>query len=387
MVLAMLHSGSRIEDKFWEQRIDALLTKNLRNSNQATLDAALTHAQDNYPEAYDMLADLMEMYSASYTLADPAEPDVSWDAVLVAAPILAWTRYTLPSGPLPKNAAKNLQEQLEKCIFAKKVRVGLAPHLYSIDQLPMHYVETWRLGQQMAKATLSNAAIPVSSNASTQTTPILADPRFLVAIVMAPTGQALFRWQEDKTPGPEARETCLTDWIEQANPILTNLLPGCEWQCLLPDALHCAYREADERIRPHSLNTAIRYLCEVLDLQPSALRAVVAAFGDKQITEYRISFTLRGANDVLYGMIWPIYEREEDETFRQTHSENEVLSPIDEITALLKKNDITDIRRYPSRLDLQYCDDCEAPLYADPHGEIVHAEMPEEADLEQPKLH
>ncbi len=387
MALALLSSGSRIEDHFWERHIDALLIKNLRNGNQPTLEAVLTCAQDNYPEIYDMLADLIETHSESFTWVDPKQPDVRWDALLVAVPILVWTRYSLPSGPLSKEAVKKLQNMLEDCIFATTARVGLAPNLYSIDQLPEQYVDTWRLAQQMSKATLLGTAMPAIPKVPEQTASALADSRFLVAMVMAPTGEALFRWQEEPHTGLTARQASLAAWIEQNSDILPTLLPGCEWECLLPDALHSACREADEHIRPHMLSTVVRYLTEALELQPSAFRAVIAPFGEKQVTEYRISFTLRGLNDVLYGMVWPLYEREEDHLSRSQDSENEALHPADEIAALLKKNGVTDIRRYPDCLEPQYCDDCASPLYVDPHGDIVHAEMPEDANVAQPQLH
>jgi hypothetical protein len=55
--------------------------------------------------------------------------------------------------------------------------------------------------------------------------------------------------------------------------------------------------------------------------------------------------------------------------------------------ALLKETGITDIRRHAGRFEPEYCDDCGVPLYADPLGEIVHAEMPEDAEPAQPHFH
>jgi hypothetical protein len=54
---------------------------------------------------------------------------------------------------------------------------------------------------------------------------------------------------------------------------------------------------------------------------------------------------------------------------------------------LLKETGITDIRRHAGRFEPEYCDDCGVPLYADPLGEIVHAEMPEDAEPAQPHFH
>ena len=65
LALALFASGSRIEDRFWEARLDALLTKIVRNGNQTTLDAALDHLQQNHPDAYGALADMAETHSES----------------------------------------------------------------------------------------------------------------------------------------------------------------------------------------------------------------------------------------------------------------------------------------------------------------------------------
>lgn len=48
---------------------------------------------------------------------------------------------------------------------------------------------------------------------------------------------------------------------------------------------------------------------------------------------------------------------------------------------------MSDIRRHAGRFEPEYCDDCGVPLYADPLGEIVHAEMPEDAEPAQPHFH
>jgi hypothetical protein len=61
--------------------------------------------------------------------------------------------------------------------------------------------------------------------------------------------------------------------------------------------------------------------------------------------------------------------------------------PVEEIVALLKKTGVSEVRRHAGRFEPEYCDDCGVPLYADPLGEIVHAEMPEDAEPAQPHFH
>ena len=119
-----------------------LLAKIVRNGNQTTLDAALDHLQQNHPDAYGALADMAETHSESFVIEHEGTP---YEALLIAAPVLAWTRYMIPSGPLKGDAVDALRAHLHAHVLAGGTRVAIAPFLYSIDQLPRHHVETYRL--------------------------------------------------------------------------------------------------------------------------------------------------------------------------------------------------------------------------------------------------
>ncbi|PIL42209.1 hypothetical protein CR105_25395 [Massilia eurypsychrophila] len=47
-------------------------------------------------------------------------------------------------------------------------------------------------------------------------------------------------------------------------------------------------------------------------------------------------------------------------------------------SAHLNEAGITHIRKHSEHFVAEYCDDCGAPLFADPVGELVHAAMPED---------
>jgi len=222
-----------------------------------------------------------------------------------------------------------------------------------------------------------------------ETSPILADPRFLLAMAIVPTGSALFRWQEETDGVRVERGQCLEHWATQGGATFAAILPGCEFECLLPDAYYSACRDADEQVRPHSVRTAVRYLFDTLGTAPDELRAVVAGFGEQRIDEYRIGFTRRGSNEVIYGVVWPLYGRENGEPgAAEDMAELEGADgPVEAIAALLKRSGVTDVRRHSGRFEPEYCEDCGVPLYADPLGEIVHAEMPEDAEPAQPHFH
>jgi Protein of unknown function (DUF2863) len=385
--LALFASGSRIEDRFWETKLDALIEKVIRNGNQTTLDAALDHLQQNHADAYGALADMAETHSESFRV---QQDGVDYDLLLIAAPVLAWTRYVIPSGPLKGDAVDALHAHLQAHVLANGTRVALAPYLYSIDQLPRHHVETFRLAQQLSQNALSGAAVKLNLGDLPETSPILADPRFLLAVIAAPAGEAMFRWQEEEGGTRIERGQCLEQWSAQGGPNLSAVLPGCEFECLLPDAYYSACRDADEQVRPHTVRTAVRYLGDTVGTTPQELRAVVAGFGERRVDEYRIAFTRRGSNDVIYGVVWPLYGRETGDLGADDEvGEDEELSGgmLDELIGLLKEIGVTDIRRHAARFEPEYCDDCGVPLYADPLGEIVHAEMPEDAEPAQPHFH
>ena len=78
-------------------------------------------------------------------------------------------------------------------------------------------------------------------------------------------------------------------------------------------------------------------------------------------------------------MIWPLYGDEEAEENAFGIQEAEPCkSPLEEIHALLEESGIIRIKRHLEQFSMESCDDCGAPLFADPEGELVHAEMPEE---------
>jgi hypothetical protein len=373
--LALSASGCGIEDWFWKAKLDVLLMKLMRNSNQAALEAALDHLQQNHPDAYGILADMAETQSESFVIEHEGMPH---DALLIAVPVLAWTRYTIPSGPLKADVVQALRVHLKAHILAQGTHIALAPCLYSIDQLPQHHVDTWRLTQQLAQTASTGTAGRINIQALPETSPILADPRFLLAAVLAPQGAPLFRWQEEEPGGRIERNQCLEQWAAQGGTNLALAMQGCELECLLPDAYYSACRDADERVRPHTVRTSVRYLTDMLGTTAQELRAVIAGFGEQRIDEYRIGFTRRGSNDVLSGVVWPLYGRENGEAIidEALRPENMAEGPLETIVALLREAGITDIRRHAGLFEPEYCDDCGMPLYADPLGEIVHAEMP-----------
>jgi hypothetical protein len=99
----------------------------------------------------------------------------------------------------------------------------------------------------------------------------------------------------------------------------------------------------------------------------SQLRAIVAPYYDRELEEYRIGFTRTDSGDVIHGVVWPMLDSEDDATDTAA-----------QIEAVLREAGVGEVLMLDHRFPLEYCDDCGAPLYPNPEGEPVHAELPEE---------
>lgn len=387
---AIVQSASRVEERTWERQLDTQLQKLLKTNHQESIDAALNALFKDDLAAYDVLMDGVEAVSESSTMVEQANDggDVTWQALLVAAPILAWTRFSIGSGTIPAELLTTLSAHFSAHLLAEGTQMAMAPTLYAIDQLPRTHAETYALTHKLAQAAHKGAGIKPAVRAP-ETAPFLADTRYLLVTIVAPVGAPLFRWQEPQhqIDFEKERNNALAAWREQATANVARLLPGCGVELLLPEAYYVACREADKAIRPISIRAAVHYLTNTLDLEASDLRAVIAGFGeetaDGQIDEYRVGFTLRQSAEVVYGIVWPLYGQEDEEgTPMEGPGAGSLLpaplTPINEIIAHLNEAGVTHVKRINELYVAEYCDDCGAPLFADPTGELVHAEMPED---------
>lgn len=383
-----MQAASRAEERAWERQLDTQLQKLLKTNHQDSIDSALNALFKDDLASYDVLMDTVEAVSESATMVEQADGrDVTWQALLVAAPILAWTRFSIATGTIPGELLSTLGAHFSAHLLAEGTKLAVAPTLYSLDQLPRTHAETAAITQKLAAAAHKGGTIKPAPHLD-ETAPFLADTRYLLIAIVAPVGEPLFRWQEPQHQlrFAEERERSLEQWRSQATANIARLLPGCGIELLLPEAYYVACREADKLIRPISIRAAVHYLTNTLGVEPSDLRAVVAGFGEEapdiQIDEYRVSFTMRQSADVIYGIVWPLYGQEDEEGTPMEGPlavQATALSPINEIAAHLNDAGIAHIKRINERYVAEYCDDCGSPLFADPTGELVHAEMPEDA--------
>ena len=370
LALCLAESGGRLEDIFWERQLAELVEKLLHSGAEDDLNAALDRLFDAHAAAHDALADTIEACAESCVFTHQGQ---EFDVLLFNAPILAWSRFSIPAGTIAKNALQTLSVQLGAHAFSAQARIALADFLYSPDQLPRSFVDTWQLMRDLGSAALAGTPLKVDIEAMPETNQFLSDTRYLLGAVVVPRGQAIFRWNE---PDGVTREGALKEWMKQGGPSLEPLLTGCAFQPLLADAYHGACRTADLASRPYSLRASVAFLQTTLGKPAESFRAVIAGFHDKRLEEYRIGFGPRDDDAIFHGVIWPLLGTEDETT-----------EVVGEIETLLRESGIKEVIVHDQQFPFEFCDDCGAPLYPNADGDTVHAELPEQQNAPSQTLH
>lgn len=365
----LARSGSRLEDRFWEEKLAAQVTRLLQNGAEDDLNAALDRLVEAEPRAHDELADVIEACAESTELEHNGK---KFDVLLVAIPILAWSQYNIPGGSLQSEVHSAMSAQTSGHLLARNAQLAFADYLFSPDQLPRTFTDTWQLTRELGVAAISGRGMKLDADSLPETNRFLSDIRYLVGAIAAPKGTALFRWQEPEAP----REACLKAWTDQTAPTLDSLLTGCTFRPLAIDAYHSAVRNADRDGRPYAVQASVAFLQSAIGVAPEMQRAVIAPFYDRRLEEFRISLGPVSSGEIYHGIVWPLLggDDEEGETPQQ-------------IEEVLRACGVTDVVQLDHRFPFEFCDDCGAPMYADAEGELVHAELPEQTETTARVLH
>ena len=144
--LGLANSGSRSEDRFWEQQLARLLDRALDAAHSATITSALERLNQTDGEAYGALVEAVEhaaetvvVESAGASPGAAAGVQASRYGLLVTAPLVAWTRFAIPSGAITAQVAESLSRTWQELILAPGVVFRMVPWLYSLDQLPREF--------------------------------------------------------------------------------------------------------------------------------------------------------------------------------------------------------------------------------------------------------
>lgn len=370
LATCLSESGGKLEDLFWEKKLSDLVCHLLQNGAEDDLNASLDRLFDSHAAAHDCLADTIEACAESGILTHGGQ---DYDVMLFNAPLLAWSRFSIASGAIPKSTLQSLKVHLGAHVFSADARVAVADYLFSPDQLPRSFVDTWQLMRDLGKAAIENLPVQLDVSTLPETNQFLSDTRYLIGAIAVPHGKPLFRWNENDNV---TRESALKEWIKQGGPCLEPLLTGSAFQPLLADAYHAACRTADMASRPYSLRASVAFLQTTLGKPAESLRAVIGAFYDKRLEEYRIGFGPRDSEAIYHGVIWPLLGSEDENT-----------DVVSEVETLLRESGIKEIVAHNQQFPFEFCEDCGAPLYPNVEGEPVHAELPEQSNTPSQTLH
>ncbi len=379
---ALMRSGSLTEEKYWHtllcNHINKLLNSKKNHSIEQTLDLLLQH---ELLQHYEIVLEHTESMAESLQLEHAGQ---HYEALLFSAPITLWTRYQLPGGELSAATLQALKQGLHDTVLSQQAQVALLPELVNYDTMPETFRQVREWTQKLTQQILTANNDSLISHGATDNGNLLADARFLVGVILVPQGAPLFNWQQASDSPPLAAERSQKAWHELCQRELATMLTGCQAQFLTPNGYYHNIREADREIRPLTVQAGINWLQTAANIQPRELIVSIAACGQEHIEEYRIGFSIKGANDVIYGCIWPVLSQEESDTSK-LHTEH--IDVPDTIAALLKSLGVEQIQRLPGMYNPEHCDDCQAPFFPDSQGELKHPELPDEINLDPVQLH
>ncbi|MDR2637061.1 MAG: DUF2863 family protein [Zoogloeaceae bacterium] len=363
-------SGSRLEDLFWERGLIQQVQSLIEAEAEDDLNAAMDRLYESHPAAFDELASIVETQAESCQLEIDGR---HYDALLFAVPILAWSRYTIPVGLIGKANLDSLVVQLGAHVFAGEARLGLVDYLFSPDQLPYSYCDTWRLMRALCGEVTQGRNLHLDTDNLPETHHFLSDVRYLLGLAVVPRGAAFFRWNE----ADGSKSAALSAWEKQGGPNLASILTGSAYQLLLPNAYHFACRNADRDSRAYAIKATVNFLQATLGLMPEEIRAVIAPCYEQNLEEYRIGFSQRGRDHQVYhGVVWALLGAEDEHADIAT-----------QIDGVLHECGVKDIVNLDHRMPMEFCDDCGAPLFPTADGELVHAEMPDQSESMPQTLH
>ena len=369
LATGLSESGGKLEDAYWEAQLAETVDSLLKHGGEDDINATLDRLFEANPRAHDELADMVEARAESCRIDTPAGP---CDVLLFSAPLLAWSRFAIPAGSIGKTALQTLTVQLGAHVFGGQARIALADFLFSPDQLPRSFCDTWQLTQQLGKCALAGQNLTVDTAGMPETNRFLSDVRYLVGAIVLPQGSAPFRWNE----ADGNKENALKEWIKQGSPSLEPLLTGCAWEPLLPDAYHTAARNADRLSRPYSIKASVAFLQTTLGLMPADIRAFVGPCYDRRMEEYRVGLAPKTGDAVYHGIVWPLLGAEDEAT-----------DAAGEIETVLRESGVKDVLFHDHHFPMEFCDDCGAPMFPNAEAELVHAELPEMPQAGSQVLH
>ena len=234
----------------------------------------------------------------------------AFDILLFNAPVLAWSRYSIPSGAMPKPRSRHWACSLAR-MSSPPAQLALVDYLYSPDQLPRSFVDTWQLMRELGAAARSRAQ-PQARHARARRNQPLPLRRALHRRRAVAVRGAASRYSAG-TKGRHARRRA--EGVGQTG----RPQPGAAAHRLhLPAAAADSYHSppAATPTRPRGrIRCALRSpLQTTLGITADKLRAVIGPFHERRLEEFRIGFGPRDQDLTYHGVVWPLLGNEDENT-------------------------------------------------------------------------
>jgi hypothetical protein len=154
LAIGLAESGSKLEDLFWQNRLGELVDKLFHDGAEDDFTGSLDRLFDTHAMAHDDLADTIEAHAESCVLSHLGQ---EFDILLFAAPLWPGRAFRFPPWRFRRALLQTLKVHLGAHVFAAGARLALADYLYSPDQLPHSFVDTWQLMQQLGSAAMAGS--------------------------------------------------------------------------------------------------------------------------------------------------------------------------------------------------------------------------------------
>ena len=265
--LGLANSGSRSEDRFWEQQLTRLLDRALDASHSASITSALERLNQTDGEAYGALVEAVEHAAETVVVESTKEGSDNVatgqslrHGLLLTAPLVAWTRFAIPSGAISPQVAESLSSTWRDLILAPGVVFRMVPWLYSLDQLPREFSDMRKLTRKLTTAAVSDSLPRIDFKNMPESAEMLADTRFLLAVVATEDPlEPLFRWQLAGA-AHASRVQCLEQWVEHGTSPAPQIVADTAG---VPGRTRplCEYPNWPQYIGNGDINSAASYRC------------------------------------------------------------------------------------------------------------------------------
>ena len=154
LALEMFYASSFLESEFCRKKLEVLVFRLLQARKQAVLNDAIEYLFTTDMEAYNCLLEVAEALSESAVIEEDGK---KYQVLLVAVPVLAWTRFSIASGTLAPEQIEAISSRFARLILADDVRFAMAPGLYAVDQLPYSHVDVMAVTQGLVQSVVQGS--------------------------------------------------------------------------------------------------------------------------------------------------------------------------------------------------------------------------------------